>query len=82
MLRHARQECTADPMEKDGYVLVYDLICNSLLTALGITVAVLYHLTTLRNTRGFVRLEVRSDRLAIRAKWGHSTKTLEASLIH
>eukprot|EP00972_Heterocapsa_arctica_P014393 2117794-Heterocapsa_arctica.AAC.1 len=69
MLRHARQGRVADLMETDGFFLVCDLLRNPLLVALGITIVILYHLTTLSNTRGFVRLEVRSDRLAIRAKW-------------
>eukprot|EP00972_Heterocapsa_arctica_P095662 14108088-Heterocapsa_arctica.AAC.1 len=67
MLRHALEDCSQQLMESDGYVLVYDLIRNHTLAALGVTVDILFHLTTLRNTRGLCRLEVRSDRLAIRA---------------
>eukprot|EP00972_Heterocapsa_arctica_P113862 16439515-Heterocapsa_arctica.AAC.1 len=37
---------------------------------------------TLRNSRGLVRVDVRQDRLEIRAKWGHSMNSLEPSLIH
>eukprot|EP00972_Heterocapsa_arctica_P083508 12305577-Heterocapsa_arctica.AAC.1 len=69
-------------MEKNGYFLVYDLLAHPLMIAFGITLHILHYLTTLTNSRGLYRVEVRCDRLAIRAKWGHTAGVVEISHIH
>eukprot|EP00972_Heterocapsa_arctica_P032075 4726561-Heterocapsa_arctica.AAC.1 len=76
MLRHSRQDCNEQLMETDGYMLVHDLLKNPTLRALGVSNDILYHVTTLCNTRGLTGVEVRADRLAIRAKWGQPTRNL------
>eukprot|EP00972_Heterocapsa_arctica_P082631 12175371-Heterocapsa_arctica.AAC.1 len=69
-------------METDGYVLVYDLLAHPLMIAPGVTLHILYHLTTLTNSRGLCRTEVRPDCLAIRAKWGHTADIVDIYHMH
>eukprot|EP00972_Heterocapsa_arctica_P027313 4014437-Heterocapsa_arctica.AAC.1 len=81
MLRQSR-ECPPNVMETNGYVLVYDLLVHPLMMALAVTLHILYHLTTLTNSRGLCRVEVHKDRLAVRAKWGHMADIVNICHVH